>query len=183
MQRSKSPPREHHKFSALHRYYAWSLILREQFYAPFADFAASEDMERGLALWIGQVGDARIGPGAVLMSHWYASLYVVIEGWQQLGFHDPVIDALIASEHTEQLRRHRNATCHFHKTLSVEKWEEFEREPDSVKWVRALDHEFGRYFLEETERYAAQVLASDAPVMAKELAKNFLIFIQKYPRT
>jgi hypothetical protein len=31
-----------------------------------------------------------------LMSHWYATLYVVVEGWMELGFRDPIIDKLLA---------------------------------------------------------------------------------------
>jgi len=44
---------EHHKFSSLHRYYAWSMILREQFQAPFDDFARTGDIQNGLELWMG----------------------------------------------------------------------------------------------------------------------------------
>lgn len=33
-------------------------------------------------------------PG-IFMSYWYGGLYVVIEGWKELGLHDPEIDQLI----------------------------------------------------------------------------------------
>ena len=149
-------------------------MLREGFQAPFNEIAATGDTEGGLRRWIGQIGEVSIGPGAVFMAHWYASLYVVVEGWQSLGFTDPVIDALIASEHTSRLRVHRNATCHFHKTLRVDKWNRFEQEPGAVEWVRSLDREFGRYFLEQTKMYAENFLAEDIPQRERQLAQAFL---------
>src|SRR5262245_7628454 len=128
----------HHKLTSLHRYYAWSLILRDHFRAPFKEFIEAGRMEEGIIEWIGPVG---MGEGAALLSHWYAALYVVIEGWRELELTDTRIDELLVSEHTERLRVHRNATCHYQEPIYVEKWNRFEKEPGAVEWVLALDQE------------------------------------------
>lgn len=50
----------------------------------------------------------------IAMSLWYASVYVVIEGWISLGLKDPVIDSLLSNQvMVDRLRRFRNATYHF----------------------------------------------------------------------
>ncbi len=51
-------------------------------------------------------------PG-LFLSYWYAALYVVIEGWKELGFQDAEIDALLISPNVKHLKRYRNGVCHF----------------------------------------------------------------------
>ena len=166
---------KHHKFTSLYRYYGWSIILREQFQAPFREFFEKNDIKAGMAAWVG----LGMGPGAAFMSYWYAALYVVIEGWQELGLTDPTIDALLASEHTKRLKIHRNATCHFQNAVWVEKWNHFEREPGAVDWVRSLDNAFGRYFLGQTKLYAEGVLKDDTvPAEAKQMTTQFLAMLR-----
>jgi hypothetical protein len=82
------------------------------------------------------------------MSHWYGSLYVVIEGWKELQLTDPEIDALIASENVKLLKRYRNGVFHFQRKFGDDRFQDFYNSQDSVAWVREIHYEFGRYFLE-----------------------------------
>lgn len=152
--------------------------MRDQFQAPLRQMSESRDCEAALTQWMGQIS---MGDGAAFMAYWYVSLYVVIEGWQTLDLTDPVIDALIASEHTNQLRLHRNATCHFQKTLVVDKWERFYREPGTVDWVRSLDQEFRRYLVQRTKAYARELLTGDLPPQVRDLTEQFLRNVQANP--
>lgn len=106
------------------------------------------------------------------MSYWYAALFVVIEGWQELGYSDPVIDELIASPYTARLKRHRNATCHYQKPVFVAKWNEFEKEPGSVEWLRKLAREFGRHFTQRTRAKMEEFLESKARQEAQAIAED-----------
>ena len=49
------------------------------------------------------------------MGYWYATLYVVIEGYQELKMADSVIDLLLQSPNVKSLRRFRNGICHYQK--------------------------------------------------------------------
>jgi hypothetical protein len=83
------------------------------------------------------------------MSYWYGGLYVVIEGWQELKLSDTVINGLLQSSNVDLLKRYRNGVFHFQKQYYDNRFIEFMSEgKDSVKWVRNLTQEFGRWFLE-----------------------------------
>jgi len=49
----------------------------------------------------------------VYLSYWYAGLYVVCEGWQELKLSDPEILDLLKSPHLEGLKRFRNGVYHY----------------------------------------------------------------------
>jgi hypothetical protein len=144
---------EHLKFTSLYRYYGWSTVLRNQFQEPFDKIIETDDLEGGLAEWMGPLS---LGKGTIFLSYWYAALYVVVEGWGDLGLTDPAIDTLLAADYKGKMRRHRNATCHYQEGFFVDKWNEFENTPGSAEWIRQLDREFGRYFMERTKAYAKQ---------------------------
>jgi hypothetical protein len=87
--------------------------------------------------------------GWIFMSYWYAGLYVVIEGWQELGLTDPVVDELLRSPNVALLRRYRNGVCHFQTDYFADRFAGFvDSAHEPVQWVRKLNSEFGRYFLE-----------------------------------
>ena len=85
----------------------------------------------------------------VFMFYWYGGLYVVIEGYRELGLSDSRIDALLASPNVDFLRRCRNGVFHFQKDYVDEKLLGFMGQPDSAKWVRELTESFGEFFLRE----------------------------------
>jgi hypothetical protein len=119
----------------LHRYFIWCNRMRTHFDAIMKD-ATPDRMEELLLL----------NP---YMSYWYGGLYVVIEGWRELGLHDSVIDPLLDSPNVTLLRRYRNGVFHFQNHWFDEHIVGLMRDgEDVVAWVRSLNGEFGRYFLE-----------------------------------
>lgn len=70
---------------------------------------------------------------------WFASLYVVIEGWRALGLADARIDQLISTGPVDALRRFRNATFHFQPAdLKQQQW----FETDHFNWAEELTARF-----------------------------------------
>jgi len=119
----------------LHRYFIWANRMRTHF-----DEVLSRD-------------DPFSGPSQIesflYMSYWYAGLYVVIEGWQELKLADPAIDALLRSPNVALLRRYRNGVFHFQGEYNDARFQAFMAEgTGTVSWVRALNLEFGRYLLQ-----------------------------------
>jgi hypothetical protein len=130
----------------LHRYWMWGNRMREHFDRALSDpknIAAGKNdvLKMGLSFFADDPG--------IFMSYWYGGLYVVIEGWRELGLHDPDIDRLIESPNTELLRRYRNGAFHFQKDYFDERFLHFMAEQGTVAWVRELNSTFGRYFLRE----------------------------------
>lgn len=82
------------------------------------------------------------------MSIWYALLFVVIEGWNKLKLSDEKISELLLSPNVDLLRRYRNGVFHFQKKYIDERFLGFISDgKDCVTWVRDLNNEFGRFFL------------------------------------
>ena len=84
-----------------------------------------------------------------LVSQWYASLWVVIEGWRDAAFDDVVIDKLLneSGEFCERLRRYRNGVYHYQPRLIEPRLLDFLAEADqNVPWVDTLHDEFLRFF-------------------------------------
>jgi hypothetical protein len=87
------------------------------------------------------------------MSYWYGGLYAVIEGWKELQLSDGVINRLLTSPNVELLRRYSNGVFHFQRHYHDQRFQQFMTQgTDEVAWVRALDEQFGRYFLEQINR-------------------------------
>ena len=81
------------------------------------------------------------------MSYWFGALYVVIEGWQQLGLKDKRIGALLNSKNVQLLRRYRNGVFHFQKDYFDERFLGFLRDGiNRIEWIRKLHQEFDRFF-------------------------------------
>ena len=127
----------------LHRYYIWANRMRTHFDELLQRNAAKPKEEIESFLY---------------MSYWYGGLFVVIEGWQELGLSEPTIDKLLASPNVQLLRRYRNGVFHFQKNYFDDRFVEFMREGENtVEWVRDLTLHFGRYFLQRfhPDRYGA----------------------------
>jgi hypothetical protein len=90
-------------------------------------------------------------PGIYLL-YSYSGIYLVIEGWKDLGLKDEKVDALIASPYVDRLRLFRNATFHFQKEpMSWKHLQFFGTEEEAAeKWLNELYSEFARYFRENT---------------------------------
>jgi hypothetical protein len=111
---------DHEQFQrlmALHKYFLNADFLRDVFMRRLhrkekpteVDFVSSMD-------------------DVVALSLWYATVYVVIEGWREAQLADPEVDALLADAKTEHLRRFRNQVFHY------------QREYDNPKLLEFLGH-------------------------------------------
>lgn len=119
---------------SLHRYYIWANKMRDHF-------------DESLKLSI--IKNAGI-ESFMYMSYWYASIYVVTEGWFELGFEDHVIDELLKSDNLDLLKRYRHGVFHYQKQYNDMRFLELLKNGENaVEWVRKLNKELGRYFLNE----------------------------------
>jgi hypothetical protein len=122
-----------HRVLSWARYLCWAEELRQAYEATGAE-------------------DETSGTGTMgIIAHYYGSLFVVIEGWEEIGLKDAVIESLLRhpAAYKDLLRRFRNGAFHYrpsvidHKTLGIMKKGE-----EHVLWVRALHDEFIRFFRE-----------------------------------
>ena len=142
------------------------------------------DPESSLAEWMGPLS---LGKGTIFMSYWYAALYVVVEGWGDLGLTDPAIDALLAADYKAKLRRHRNETCHYREGFFVDKWNEFENTPvprsgsgnsignSDVTLSNAPRHTRSSFDLETRLRIEASLRSNNALIRSRRAASNAAI--------
>lgn len=122
----------------LHRYYIWANKFRSHFEQVIG---AAANLDPNPLLWFAD-------EAGLFLSYWYASLYVVIEGWKRLGFQDAEIDRLLTSANVDHLRRYRNGVCHFQPKYLDERFLALVSATDGVQWVTNLNLAFGRFFLQ-----------------------------------
>jgi hypothetical protein len=81
------------------------------------------------------------------LSVYYSLLYVVVEGYRDIGLEDESINTVLSNgEYIENLRRFRNATFHFQKAPISAKMMEFLEQKDSERWIRDLDRALRGFF-------------------------------------
>ncbi|MCK5595602.1 hypothetical protein KAI19_05435 [bacterium] len=120
----------------LHRYYIWANRMRTHFDEVLKSGYKTIESEKGIEVFL-------------YMSYWYGGLYVVIEGWEELNLSDSKIDNLLNSSNVDLLRRYRNGVFHFQEKYYDKRFLEFMIEGENcANWVRELNKEFGRFFLE-----------------------------------
>ena len=130
----RSTPRGSEAWLSLHRYFIWANRMRTHFDELLQ--AHAHESAAGLI-------ESRL-----YLSYWYAGLYVVAEGWKALALSDPTIDSLLNSSNLVLLRRYRNGTFHFQKAYNDQRFVELiDQGEEVVSWERALNEQFGRYFL------------------------------------
>lgn len=85
----------------------------------------------------------------IYLSLWYATLFVVAEGWVSGNFNDSEIASLLEdAEKWRALRRFRNGTLHFQTDYFDRRLVDFVvLGADSAEWVRALHSALGRGLL------------------------------------
>jgi hypothetical protein len=121
----------------LHRYFIWTNQMR----AHFDEILSEQQCPFEGAAFIKSI---------LYMSYWYGGLYVVIEGWQKLGLSDIRINELLKSPNVRLLKRYRHGVFHFQRNYHDKRFDEFMSQGvDEVAWVRTLNEQFGRYFLEQ----------------------------------
>jgi hypothetical protein len=124
---------------ALHRYWIWADFHKE----VMLDHLSGESPDSAHPmLALGREFDA-----AAALGFFYASLYVVIEGWHELKLDDDEIDGLIASGNTDLLRRFRNGIFHFQHDFDDDRFLGFLNDAhEPVGWARRLHSAFARWF-------------------------------------
>lgn len=134
------------KIASLHRYWLQADVLKRTF-----EQAGASDFERLQSMREDTFGEILfyLSPVSVLMSFWYASLYVVVEGYREVCSPDDEIDALLTSHHLDRLRRFRNGVCHYQPEWFPSKIAEIQAEEDHVDWVRLLHRRLGSIILEK----------------------------------
>jgi hypothetical protein len=127
---------------ALHRYFIWADRMRVHFDQVLK--AGLEKTKPNQSFTIDEF---------LYMSYWYGGMYVVIEGWKDLGLSDPEIDNLLNSPNVDLLRRYRNGTFHFQRDYFDERFIGFMKDSkNSVQWIRELRKQFSRFFLDWLKR-------------------------------
>ena len=80
-------------------------------------------------------------------NYWFASLYVVIEGWEQIGLRDKDVDPLRNTENRDLLRRYRNAILHFQPDFTDTRFTDFIfAHRDTYPWAAELTDALVRFF-------------------------------------
>lgn len=131
-------PTEALKTLALHRYWVWADFQKRAMFECGRKIEAAADRIEAEALKL----DAQAA-----LSFFYASLYVVIEGWRELRLVDEEINGLIASENTDLLRRFRNGVFHFQPEYDDGRFLGFlDHAGEPVDWAQALHNAFARWF-------------------------------------
>jgi hypothetical protein len=134
------------KTFSLHRYFMWCIAMREHYervgkqVTPTASFFESEAANEAF----------------MYLSYYYAGLYVVCEGWQELKLADPEIDDLLASPHLDVLKRFRHGVYHFQADYFDKRlMSAFVLGEDFDRWVDSLTAAFHRFLNEWTESQTA----------------------------
>lgn len=122
---------------ALHRYFLWADQMREHYYASLR---ARDRLDPESVVDVSFT--------APYMSYWYGGLYVVVEGWQELGLVDREIDELLQASYLDLLRRYRNGSFHFQRLYIDQRFVGFVADQGSAEWISRLREAFSRWFLD-----------------------------------
>src|SRR5689334_9532882 len=117
----------------LHKYFMTASLMAQEFDRHLADpkqHKFRDAAEEGMMFLVSKAG--------LKMALWYGSLYVVVEGWHEIGMSDPEVDQLLKSPNTKLLKGVRNSVFHFQKYWLDDRLAKFFASTDSVAWVRAL---------------------------------------------
>jgi hypothetical protein len=131
---------QNEEFLCLHRYFIWSDRMRVHFDSELKEKKNTHPKSLDVEL-------------IMYMSLWYATTYVLIEGWQNLKIDDARISDLLRSKNVGLLKRYRNGVFHFQSKYLDSRFTKFIMEgEDCVVWIRELNKEFSRYFLDELDK-------------------------------
>jgi len=138
----------------LFRYFMAASLMSQEFYRHLADPKdAALHRGDGMAFMVSKAG--------LKMCLWYGMLYVVIEGWHEVGLSDPEVDRLLTSPNTKRLKQFRNGMFHFQKDhwLPAKFADFFVPANQTVDWVLALTGELRRYLTAEMNRISSKPAA------------------------
>jgi hypothetical protein len=130
---------------SLFRYFIWASLMRERFEEALKAPDGAQNLDS-----IAYLADKPF----IYMAYWFAGLYVVVEGWKELGLQDPAIDSLLKSPSVDLLRRFRNGAFHYQQSWLDARLTDFCGVLENVEWTRSLTAHFGRYLNAEVLRIA-----------------------------
>jgi hypothetical protein len=140
------PVPEIFKVFSLNRYFIWAIEMRDHYWqvgktvSPTPSFWDSEEAGRAF----------------MYLSYWYAGLYVVCEGWQELRLSNPEVDVLLKSPHLDVLKRFRHGVYHYQADYFDKRFmDAFVLGEDFDHWIESLTHAFAAYFTEWTRSTTA----------------------------
>jgi hypothetical protein len=132
-----------YRLANLHKHWLHADSIKQRIRSPVLGSKKSELPAELLAF--GQFHSAVM---ALLV--WYALLYVVIEGYREMGLDDPDINRLLAhADDVDRLRRLRNGIFHYQREPFSEKLMAFLLAGNSENWIRDLNRAFSAFFLRE----------------------------------
>jgi len=126
---------------SLHRYFMWANKMRTHFEEKVPTFA--QQLKIDANIWTDEGIEAML-----YMSYWYGGLYVVIEGWKQLGLEDAGVDSVLAVKtNVYLLKQYRNGVFHYQRDYFDKRFIGFiSKGQNAVPWVSNLNKAFGAYF-------------------------------------
>jgi hypothetical protein len=128
------------QFVSLRQYYRWSVSLYE---------AAAPSLQSGVDARNVSPDEAR--RTSAYLAYWFASLYVLAEGWQELKFSHPAVNPFLTDDRLDVLRRFRNFVFHFQKNYADSKFDDLAlNDRANVEWAlrfaAALDQVLRAHF-------------------------------------
>ena len=127
------------RLMSLHKYWLNADFLRDVFMKRIE--GATPPHERGFAAMM---------DNTIAMSLWYATMYVVIEGWREARLSDHDVDTLLTQEwHVEHLRVFRNQVFHYQKAYDNPKLLQFLGTSDDdagavTTWIKSTHTALGK---------------------------------------
>jgi hypothetical protein len=151
---------------SLHSYYLRASLMYElmRHFAPGSrpTIGRQDDIARSIpepALALVNLLDA-----ANALSVFYATVFVLAEGFKELDLSDPAVDPLLRSENFDLLRRFRNAMFHyqsdFHESAKVL---QLLTKPGSEDWVKELWNALRRWCSQNLQRLVEEHLQQEKP--------------------
>ena len=129
---------------SLHHYFVVAARMRHHFESNL--IAVEEPRDAALQDPDRAAFELFSGPRGNFMYYWYASLYVVVQGFRNLKLVDPRINPLLASPNVKALRRCWNGVFHFQPDYFSAKLLDPMESPNFIGWVRELMEAFNAYF-------------------------------------
>lgn len=141
----EDPERAAHiyRLAVLHKHWLHADSIRERRRLPVRDANNARLPPELLA-------PGEIHSSFMMVSIWYALLYVVVEGYRAMNLNDIEIDRLLSqADHVERLRRFRNAIFHYQEDPISEKLMAFLLADNSENWIHELNRAFKKFFERE----------------------------------
>lgn len=123
-----------HSIDSLYKYFIWSNRMKYHFDCHIKKSNCEFDSKNGILT-------------NLYLSFWLSELYVVIEGWEELGLTDSTVDIFLKStDNIKLLKRYRNGVFHFKKKFFDDRFTNFIIKDDSLIWARDLHLSFSKFF-------------------------------------